>query len=458
MPVHLGRHLAAHQSGPLTQELAENSFLEMAPPDSKFPYILQRTSGLTAFVKPGATAPVRGITHVDNYVYTVIGDTLYRVSQSGAFDNLGHIADVGQVRMSMRGANSDYIWIGTASTAYAANASNLLALSNAQRLVGIDQQDGYMLGVERSSNKLWRSTLDDPTTVSALGFTTVDTYGDDVVGMVSQGRQPLVFKQLSIEAFYNDGSAKVFSRTEVVARGCAAGDSIVKDTTGVYFLGEDLLVYRLVGYQAQAISTETVARLIQAQVSPQTAVGWMYQEAGHTFYILSFSGLTLSYDLNTSLWSKRVSHGRDNWRVSCHVWVPGWRKHVVGDVASGDLMFLDPEAYNEMDDPLRWRVTAPPMWNNTHRTSVAEFIADIETGVSTTAGVEPEVVLDWSNNGGKTYQGGIARGFGAPGEYNKRVRWGSLGAHESWTPRLTVVDDVPVRCAGAYVRATRLAA
>jgi hypothetical protein len=393
---------------------------------------------------------------LNGYLYAVVGGKLYRISSAAGVTELGDIAGSGNVRMSR---NETHLWIATNDKLYAANQDEILELPE-KNFVGVTYQDGYLIGAQGGGQKWFISAVDDATSLSALDFTSADALPGTCVGIISDHREVHVFKTSSIEVYYNSGaSAFPFARTQVIERGCASGDSIAKNDNMIFFLGNDLRVYGMGGYQPQVISNNVISELIEARTSPQTAVGFTYQQGGHVFYVLTFSDLTLVYDITTGKWHKRISDLEARWRVNNYVWIDTWRKHLVGDFEDGNIYTLEPDTYDEDGAILRRRAQGAPLWNGGLHMRVDEFMLDIETGVGlvTGQGSDPQVVLDWSSNGGKTWSNQLWRSFGKMGEYDEQVRWHMLGRHRQFTPRITITDPVPVRISGAYVRAEMLA-
>jgi hypothetical protein len=438
-------------------ETAENLYLERAPEGSKFQYILLGTPGLRLFGTFG-NGPIRGLHLMGSYLYVVSGDELYRVDWQGDSENLGNINGSDLVSME---DNGSHVWVATNLGLYAADPNGVywVTIPGGGSFPRVSYQDGYLMGVLEQTQQFWLSALDDATTINATDFTTADTLPGLCVGVISDHREPLVFKTDSIEAFYNTGDAAFpFQRTQVIERGCAAAHSITKDRNMVFWLGDDLQVYAMEGYAPRVISTPVIAALIKTEASPSSAQGYTYQDGGHTFYVLGFDGFTFVYDLDTGLWHQRLSDGIDRWRAQCHVWAAQWRKNLVGDYANGNVYELDSGTYTENGAVLRRRAVGAPVFNGGRGFIVDEFMLDIEAGVGLESGQgsDPQVVLDWSTDGGKSWSNELWRSFGKIGEFNTEASWQNLGWGRQWSPRITISDPVPVRIAGAYARIDRL--
>ena len=68
------------------------------------------------------------------------------------------------------------------------------------------------------------------------------------------------------------------------------------------------------------------------------------------------------------------------------------------------------------------------------------------------AATNPNLMLDWSGNGGMTWSEQIIwRQMGASGQYKRRLRWLNLGQSRSWVLRLTCTDPVRRAIIGTYL-------
>ena len=76
---------------------------------------------------------------------------------------------------------------------------------------------------------------------------------------------------------------------------------------------------------------------------------------------------------------------------------------------------------------------------------------DFETGVGTQSGqgVNPQAMLQWSNDGARTWSNEHWASFGAIGKYKTRARWRRLGRARDRVYRLVVSDPCKVVILGA---------
>jgi hypothetical protein len=87
----------------------------------------------------------------------------------------------------------------------------------------------------------------------------------------------------------------------------------------------------------------------------------------------------------------------------------------------------------------------------------AEFCVDCETGVglSTGQGSNPQLMLQWSKDGGHTWSGERWVSAGRQGHYAWRATWRRLGRTRDMVFRVVVADPVKWAMVDAYVEVER---
>lgn len=432
------------RSGTTSIERLVNRYAEPSQEGGKTPVTLYPTPGLLAWTTVG-DGPIRGMYAFQGDVYVVSGTKLYAVDHATkTATEIGDVAGVGAVRML---DNGSHVVIATNGHLYAANRTTILDLPQ-QNICGIAYQDGYLIYAQRGTENFWLSGLDDATTIDALDFSTVDVVPDNVVGCISNRRELFLFGTSSIEAWINTGAAAFpFERAGggYIERGCASPGSIAKALGQVYWLGDNRIVYRNVGYQEQPISTSDVERLIADAADPASSEAFVYTQAGHTFYCLSFSDLSLVYDITTGLWHERLSFGETRWRVGSYCTTNDL--HLAGDFESNEIYELDLDTYSDDGDPIVRQIVFPPLSDGARHIFVPEMFVDIEAGSD--AGV---IQLQWSEDDGRTWVGSMNGSLGATGAYRHRLTFNRLGRFSNRTFRLQDSDAVKSVILGAQAR------
>jgi hypothetical protein len=216
-----------------------------------------------------------------------------------------------------------------------------------------------------------------------------------------------------------------------------------------FWIGDDSVVYRADGYTPTAISTPEVAKAIADSNKPADIVGFTWTQEQHVFYVLRIPGVgAWVYDAATQQWHERETFGRDMWRANCYAHAYG--KHIVGDDTTGGLYQLDYDTFSDGGALLAREVYTPPIWAEDARFVTHRLQADYEVGVGLTLGQgsDPQVMLQWSSDGGSTWSNEHWRDLGPIGARFQRVIWRRLGMARQRTYRLRVTDPVKVSFLG----------
>ena len=222
----------------------------------------------------------------------------------------------------------------------------------------------------------------------------------------------------------------------------------------VFWLGKNKdgggIVWRLNGYTPQRVSTDAIEYAIAKYSTIADARAYAYQQEGHTFYVLTFpsGGATWVYDAATQLWHQRAYLDPDTGtlgrhRSNCHMYYAGL--HIVGDFETGDLYALDLDYYQDGTDPMPSIRAAAYIGGPDYNWIIHNRLqVDFETGVGLVdgQGSAPLVLLDWSDDGGKTWSNQHRGSLGKTGEYLTRVFWTRLGRARARTYRVMISDPV----------------
>jgi len=440
----------------VTAERLVNWMLEKSGGTSKYPYALYPTPGLRRLCTVG-DGPCRGMARIQNVLWVVSGTRLYRVDSSYVVTDIGEVGGVGDVLMV---AGETAVLIATSGPFYAADDASGITEIPLTGIVGVAYQDGYGLAAKGG----WQDFYISDIGVMATGwtdFTTADSQGDALMGMASLHRTLWVFKQRTTELYNNTGAvAFPFERNQggFLQVGLLASKSVAIADNTLFWLGHDHQVYMANGFQPVSISPPAIARIIESQASPQTAVAFVYAMEGHTIYCLSFTSLTMCYDLTTGFWHYRESAALGRWRANGYQYI--WRKHVVGDCESGKIYEMDPDYCTEDGTEIRREADSPPIFDGGSRLQMHELFIDVDSGVGldgAVQGSDPELMISWSDDGGRTFGNEVIGKIGPIGEYGRQIRVNRLGAFRQRSIRIAVSDPIPAVIVGAYARMEALA-
>lgn len=449
-----------HDSLPLSSQRLVNAFAESQPRTAKNNVSVHGCHGIVEFATCGF-GPIRGGIEVQDVAYFVSGEEFWSVSSDGTSQLLGS-GITGGGTVSMDGSDEEVVIVnGTngyifdiAGNSFSAigdadfNAANTVALINS---VFVYDWAG--------TNKFFCSQELDAGNIDALDFASAESSPDGVVCVRNRNGLLMVFGTHSLESWDHTGASDFpFSKIKggTIDRGIAGPYAIVDEDASLFFLGDDRVFYRLNGLQVIRISTHAIERTWQDYTRVDDAFCFRLPVDGHKFIYITFptAGATFGFDIATGLWHERMSwdpRGSElKWRVSCAV--PVYNKILVGDGNSGKIGYLDRRTYTEFGDPSLMLAVFPPIYPNGKNTSLPCFEVDMETGVglSTGQGSDPQVMLEYSTDGGRTYSAPQQwRTMGAIGAYQTRLQWRELGSAFHWTFKLSVTDPVKRTITGA---------
>lgn len=438
-----------------------NLFPEIVPEGGKEPAFLQRAPGITSLATLG-NGPVRGLWQFGNFLYAVSGSTLYQIDSSWTATAKGTVGGGGSVSMADNGTQ---LFIAANGPSYIYNSlTNVFEQITDPDFPGavtVGYIDGYFVFNEPNSQKIWVTALLEGTQIDPLEFASAEGSPDGVVAVFVDHREVWVFGTNSTEVWYDAGGLD-FPLTRIQGAfnelGCAAPYSVAKMDNQIYWLGKDArgqgIVYRAAGYMGQRISTHAIEWQMQEYPDLSDAVGYTYQQDGHSFYVLNFpsANTTWVFDVATGAWHERASfsNGAFNRHYgNCQAFFNA--ENVIGDYQNGKIYKFDLNVYSDDGAPQKWLRSwraLPTGANNLTRTIQHAMQLDCETGVglNTGQGDNPQVMLRWSDDAGHTWSNEHWKSMGKIGRYGFRTIWRRLGATMKIRDRVYEVSGTdPVR-------------
>jgi hypothetical protein len=423
-----------------------NLFPEVVPEGGKEPAFLQRAPGLN-FLQTIGTGPIRGLwAHQTNGsdFYVVSGNGFYKVTGLTATPRLlGTVIGTGPVSIADNGTQ---LFIAANGPSYIYNevtdTFGPITDPDFPGAVTVSYLDGYFVFNEPNSQKIWVTQLLDGTSIDPLDFASAEGSPDGVVAVLTDHRELWVFGTDTAEVWYNTGGLD-FPLTRIQGAfnelGCAAPYSVAKMDNQIYWLGKDArgqgIVYRAAGYMGQRISTHAIEWQMQEYPDLSDAVGYTYQQDGHSFYVLNFptANTTWVYDVATGAWHERAAFSNGEfYRHRGNNMCNFNGNIIIGDYENGNIYTFDLNVYADNGQPQKWLRSwraLPTGANNLTRTAQHGMQLDCETGVGINngQGSNPQAMLRWSDDGGHTWSNEHWKSMGRIGRYGFRTIWRRLG-------------------------------
>lgn len=441
------------RSLPVSAQRVVNCYAEKEPPDAKTQVAVFGSPGLLPLATCG-TGPVRGFNYMNGVAYVVSGQRLYSVTSTGVVTDIGgSIAGTGFVSMGNNGTQvcivngvNGFIWSQT-------SGFQVITDPNFHSASTVTFFDNYFVFPWDGTNKFFISNSLDGTSYNGADFASAEVSSDFVLSIVNQQENLLIFGEKTIESWYDAGAVSFpFQRTgsSTIERGCAARFTPIKEDNSVFFLGDDLMFYRLNGIQLQRVSTHAIEQTWQSYATVSDAYTFSYTFEGHKFINLIFPSANASWvlDIATGYWHERESWDINNnsygrWRGNCCLTAFG--KVLIGDAYSGQIGYLDANTFTEFGNTMRALMISPPIHKDRKRVYISLLELDVESGVGLNngQGSDPQIMMDYSRDGGRTFINlQIWNSLGKIGAYLQRVRWFRLGQSRQWLIRLMISDPV----------------
>lgn len=451
-PVRFAIQSYQSRSHSLLAQRCVNYYAEAAPGEAKSQIAAFNAPGIKAFGAGGLGGAVRGLKVMNGVLYAVAGDALYSVNSSGTATSIDTIDSTdGRVSMAVNRASPQELIIVDGTSGWTYDTSNGLVKitdSDFKAAKTVTFIDGYFALDQTGTSNFFISELDNGQSYISTDVGSAEGSPDEVVAVFANHGELWVFGEETIEVYFNSGNTNFpFERINParIERGCAARFSVAEDDNTLFWLGDDLIVYRAAGYVPQRVSTHAIEEAIRGYSDASDAYAFIVTIEGHKFYHLIFptGQAAFVFDIATGLWHERESFGARYFRVSAYAYIYG--KHIVGDAFQGKLGELDLDTFAEYGSTMQGIITAPPVYGDGNRIFHRRLEIEVESGVGLTSGQgsDPQMWLDWSNDGGRTWsQQKPFRGMGALGEYKARMRWLRLGSARDRVYRISVSDPV----------------
>lgn len=303
---------AAEQKGTRTQVMAKT-------PPGLSPLVEKLSDGVSV-------GPVRGLYEAEGRLFTVMGSTLYQLSNSIELDIIGTIPGTGRVRFAhnkIDQGNQILAVNGSSGYVYNTVTSVFEKITDTGYPGAIDAVfiDGYLIQIEPARRFAFHSNLSDALDYNTLDRFTSEVSPDLLVALTASNNELLLFSETSTEFFHNTGATVQPFRSKRISfdKGCAGRYCVATVDNTVHWLGSDGMFYRLNGYSPQRISTHAIEQAIRGLNWAQ-AFAFIWETEGHSVVYWTFpDGQTFGFDTGQPpglQWHRRASYGLDRWRVN----------------------------------------------------------------------------------------------------------------------------------------------
>ena len=457
-----------HPSDPLSSKRLLNLYVESAPADSRTTTPLISSPGLLPDIVVG-TGPILAVNdEKPGLWYMVSGSTAWRVRRMPGglvADNLGDVGTTDgttippyalMVTIAVDNISAVFCVPPRAYTCGHGPTDPLNAIGgDFPGAASVTALDGYYIfAAYPALDSFFISQIFDPLDYDALDYASADALPNNLLRVVTHRSDLWLFGDSGIEIWYDTGAADFPFRRRpggVLEFPPSSYMTIGHGDGSLFWLGQQNIVYRTVGYQATRISTHGIEAKIREIGSGYAAhSGYCYSQDGHIHYVLNFDSMTLVYDCATKLWHERSSaaDGNGRWRAQWAAKYGG--EFQFADNVSGQMWLGSMPGTTDAGVPIMRQAILPPDWAGTRRAFCSRLEVEMESGGDLSPG---DVTLDWSDDGGRTWTGGPrTMNAGAATEFRKRVYTTRLGSFRQRSFRITCRGHVAFYAADADIQ------
>ena len=454
-------------------ERCGNLYPEKNPQDSLQPYTLYLTPGLTKLSVAPDNAAWRGLYLASNgQLYGVCGRSVYSIAITGALTLLGQLQTQLTTPVSMADNNQVIIIVDGTTAGYcilmAGNTFGTIADPNFLGASHVDYIDTFFV-FNQPGTQVFYSSLSNVTFAQLTSLGAFDpTYiasktgqPDPISALICMHREIWILGTLrSTEVWYNAGNAAfpfAIASGVFIEEGCVAQYSLVKHDLSVFWLSVNkdgqAMVFMGANYTATRISTPAIAAQFSKYGTISDAIGMIYQQQDHVFYVLTFpnANKTWVYDISEQQWHERYytdGNGNENrWLPNCLAAAYGII--FAGDYYNGNLYQLDLNNYTDNAMPIVRRRGFSHLVNDGKLLSYPGFRLDMEVG-DWAPGLTLNVFLRWSDDRGRTFGNPVAQ-VGQAGSYLFQPKWNRLGIARDRVYEVFWSDAVQTAVQGAWL-------
>lgn len=406
---------------------------------------------------------MRGCFTLNDIPYFVIGNSLNSVDEFGTVTNLGTIPGTGIVSITSDGTS--LIIVNGTNVGYYYNTftSTLGSVAFPAVAYTVTYLDTYV-AFSSTGQKWYLSAVGDSDSFDALDFASAVKDHDDLLAVFEDHSEILLFGKKTIEPWFNSGDvdfAFAQNTAGIIERGIYSRFSIAKEDNTVIFLGDDLIVYRLEGYRPVRISTDGIETELSDLLNEgyktdlENANAIMYIEAGDKFYQLNIPNRkSLVCNLATGEWHRNKHYNYETHHAVCHCKAYG--KHLIGAL-DGQIYDMSRSYYSDGSYPLIRR-RGSNFYSSDDRMITWKKIKLVfdfgSTPVLTGQGSNPQVVLRWSYDSGRTWRNEKHLSLGANADYLAKAIKRNCGSSRNRMIEFYVSDPVPFFLIDAYAVTT----
>lgn len=405
-----------------------------------------------------------------SYCLAIAADTIYLLSTGVRSTPVGQLRTSGGFVGITSSTSQVLIVDGAAGYVYDINAETLTQI-NSDNFPSSPLDcvffNNYFVVCQAQSNQWFISAAGDALTWNSQNNIVFNAKADTLQGVAAVNNSLFIFGNYTTEIWYPQAQGTfpfTYNTNLLFEYGCIATGSIAEGQGILIWLAGDKngvgSIYMTTGSTPEKISTQAVDLAIRNYAVVSDAIGFIYKEAGHIFYQLTFptANVTWYADITPTnggiRWFNLESQDGGAHIASCHTFFN--KKHLIGSSESSVIYNLSSNLLTDNGTAVHRYVQGPslmlPAYN---RLRVVNFEVNFQggSGNANNPGENPLAYLSVSSDEGHTFS--LTKRpteIGKIGEYRYRAQWYGLGMMRSFTPRIDVyAGNVPYYILGAKI-------
>jgi hypothetical protein len=455
----------AGKSLTVTAQRRLNCYYDIRVDSDKANIVIYGTPG-TTLVNSALTGVIRGFWVMGAYLYVVSGGALYQFDANFNLTTIGTLntsagivsmVDNGTQLMIVDGVNG-YIynqvtttWVGKITDADFPNGATTVTFDN-----------GFFIVNKPNTGQFWKSASYDGTSWDGLDFATLAATPNNLLAVDDDHGYLILWGQRSFEFWQNNGASTFpYAPLRSVAQefGLAALWSRAKVNNTIVFLAQNpqgqVQVMMGQGFTPTDISSPDVSNIINSFSVVSDAVALSYVIDGHPMYQINFpsAGRSFLYDCLTNFWSElQTGVGLSGIHIARQA--VNFNQTVYAcDGTTGNIYKVDPNSNSDNGIPILRLSQTRHVIEDMNVIGIDEIFFDMETGVGLQSGQgsNPQIMLQVSKDGGRTFGTEAWMPLGKVGQYRgPRVTKRRLGSARDIVLRIAMTDPVKFVITGGF--------